>query len=128
MGPDPMFTRIPVRGYKTTAAIPCNTVAGLKALRAALPGQPNATRQEEIEARHAKFRERMTSKANHVPMVPFTPTPSYGDIAGASGCYAETIEKAEDFPGALQRALKVIQEEKRQVLLDVHVGMDDGEK
>ena len=68
------------------------------------------------------------SKANHVPMVPFMPTPAYGDIAGASGCYAETIEQAEDLPGALERALKVIREEKRQVLLDVKIGMDDGEK
>ena len=258
MGPDPLFTRIPVRGYKTTAAIPCNTVAGLKALRAALPGTPNAARQEEIEARHTSFRSRMTSKveqgsqglankpwiakcvsdvlgdgtvfaerggplplynvksanqwfgntqagglgwglpaalgyqlanrdkltvcvvgdgsymfanpiachqvaaaqqlplltivlnngswdavristldiypdgeaskANHVPMVPFMPTPSYGDIAGASGCYAETITEAQELPAALERALKVIREEKRQVLLDVQVGMDDGEK
>ena len=30
--------------------------------------------------------------------------------------------------GTLERALKVISEEKRQVLLDVKVGMDDGEK
>ena len=258
LGPDPLFTRIPVRGYKTTAAIQCNTVAGLKALRAALPGVPNPDRQARIEARHASFRERMTSKieqgsrgvankpwiakcisdilgdgtvfaerggplplynvkgpnqwfgntqagglgwglpaalgyqlanrdkltvcvigdgsymfanpmachqvaaaqklplltiilnngswdavristldiypdgeaskANHVPMVPFMPTPAYGDIAAASGCYAETIEHAEDLPAALDRALRVIREEKRQVLLDVKIGMDDGEK
>ena len=258
LGPDPLFTRIPVRGYKTTQAVQCNTVAGLKALRAALPGTPNPERQAEIEARHAAFRTRMTSKieqgskglankpwiakcitdilgdgtifaerggplplysvkgpnqwfgntqagglgwglpaalgyqlanrdkltvcvigdgsymfanpiachqvaaaqalplltivlnngswdavristldiypdgaasrANHVPMVPFMPSPAYGDIAAASGCYAETIELAEDLPAALERALKVIREEKRQVLLDVKIGMDDGEK
>lgn len=258
LGPDPLFTRIPVRGYKTTQAIHCNTLAGLKALRAALPGAQNAARQVEIEARHQKFRDRMTSKvaqgskglankpwiakcitdvlgdgtifaerggplplykvkgpnrwfgnsqagglgwglpaalgyqlanrdkltvcvigdgsymfanpmachqvaaaqqlplltivlnngswdavristldiypegeaskANHVPMVPFMPTPEYGAIAGASGCYAETVELAEDLPAALERALTVIREEKRQVLLDVKVGMDDGEK
>ena len=258
LGPDPLFTRIPVRGYKTTQAIHCNTVAGLKALRAALPGLSDPDRQSEIEARHATFRTRMTSKieagskglankpwiakcisdvlgdgvifaerggprplydvagpnqwfgntqagglgwglpaalgyqlanrdkltvcvigdgsymfanpiachqvaagqqlplltiilnngswdavristldiypdgeaskANHVPMVPFMPNPAYGNIAGASGCYAETIELAEDFPDALERALHVIREEKRQVLLDVKIGMDDGEK
>ena len=258
LGPDPLFTRIPVRGYKTTQAIQCNTVAGLRALRAALPGIAISERQAEIEARHRKFRDRMTSKiedgskglankpwiakcisdvlgdgvvfaerggprplynvvgpnrwfgntqagglgwglpaalgfqlanrdrltvcvigdgsymfanpiachqvaaaqqlpiltivlnngswdavristldiypdgeaakANQVPMVPFMPTPAYGDIAGASGCYAETIELAEDLPAALDRALKVIREEKRQVLLDVKIGMDDGEK
>jgi len=68
------------------------------------------------------------SKANHVPMVPFMPTPEYGAIAAASGCHAETVEHAEDLPAALERAIKVIREEKRQVLLDVKVGMDDGEK
>lgn len=68
------------------------------------------------------------SKANHVPMMPFMPTQSYGDIAGASGCYAETITEAQERPAALERALIVIREEKRQVLLDVQVGMDDGEK
>ena len=259
LGPDPLFTRIPVRGYRTTQAIHCNTVAGLKALRAALPGTLKPDRQTAIEARHAAFRDRMTAKvdagskgtankpwiakcisdilgedgvvfaerggplplydvkgpnrwfgntqagglgwglpaalgyqlanldrltvcvvgdgsymfanpiachqvaaaqrlplltivlnngswdavristldiypdgdasrANHVPMVPFTPAPAYGDIAAASGCYAETVQAAEDLPGALTRALKVIRDEKRQVLLDVTVGMDDGEK
>ena len=258
LGPDPLFTRIPVRGYKTTGAIQCNTVAGLQALRAALSATPNPSRQAQIEARYAEFRERMTSKievgskglankpwiakcisdvlddgvvfaerggplplynvkgpnqwfgntqagglgwglpaalgyqlanrdkltvcvigdgsymfanpiachqvaaaqqlplltvvlnngswdavristldiypdgeaakANHVPMVPFMPAPAYGDIAGASGCYAETVELAEELPAALDRAIRVIREEKRQVLLDVKIGMDDGEK
>ena len=258
LGPDPLFARIPVRGYRTTQAIQCNTVAGLKALRAALPGVPNPSRQSAIEARHTAFRERMTakveagsvgvankpwiaqcisailgdgaifaerggplplytvagpnqwfgntqagglgwglpaalgyqlanrdkltvcvvgdgsymfanpiachqvaaaqglplltvvlnngswdavristldiypdgaaSKANHVPMVPFLPTPSYGEIAKASGCYAETIERAEDLPAALDRAVAVIRDQGRQVVLDVTVGMDDGEK
>ena len=68
------------------------------------------------------------SKANHVPTVPFMPTPEYGKIAKASGCYAETVEHPEDLPAALERALNVIQKEKRQVLLDVKIGMDDGEK
>jgi len=258
LGPDPLFTRIPVRGYKMTQAIHCNTIAGLKALLQALPGKANPTRQAEIEVKHQTFRDQITSKveegskglankpwiakcvsdilgdgvvfgerggpfplftvkganqwfgntqagglgwglpaalgyqlanrnkltvsiigdgsymfanpvachqvaaaqnlplltiilnngswdavristldiypdgaasrANHVPTVPFMPAPEYGKIAEASGCYAETIELAEDLPAALHRALKVIREEKRQVLLDVKIGMDDGEK
>ena len=68
------------------------------------------------------------ARANQVPMVPFMPVPAYGDIAGAAGCHAETVELAEDVPVALERALKVIRNERRQVLLDVKVGMDDGEK
>ncbi len=258
IGPDPLFTRIPVRGYKITQAIQCNAVTGLKALRSVLPGNINPQRQSKIEARHLQFRERIVAKAeagsaglankpwiakcvsdvigdgvivgerggplplynlnqpnqwfgntqagglgwglpaalgiqlanrdrlvacvvgdgsymfanpmachhvaaaqnlplltvvlnngswdavristldiypdgaaakaNHVPTVPFMPTPDFGSIAEASGCYAETIELAEELPGALQRALKVIREERRQVLLDVKTGMDDGEK
>ena len=68
------------------------------------------------------------ARANYVPTVPFMPTPEYGKIAEASGCYVETIEQAEDLPAALQRAVHVIQTEKRQVLLDVKIGLDDGEK
>ena len=258
LGPDPLFTRIPVRGYRTGQAIQCNTVAGLRALRAALPGAPNPNRQTGIEMRHSEFRRRMASKvesgsrglankpwiancisdvlgdgvifaerggprplynvagpnqwfgntqagglgwglpaalgyqladrdrltvcvigdgsymfanpiachqvaaaqrlplltvvlnngswdavristldiypdgeaskANDMPMVPFMPNPAFGDIAEAAGCHAETVELAEDLPGALSRALGVIRDERRQVLLDVKVGMDDGEK
>ena len=258
LGPDPLFTRIPVRGYKTTQAIQCNTVAGLKALRAALPGRVNPSRQSQIEVKHESFRrsidakanagqhglankpwiakcisdvldggtvfserggpfslfrvdnpnqwfgntqagglgwalpaalgyqlanrDKLTvcvvgdgsymfanpmachqvaaaqslplltvilnngswdavristldvypdgaaSRANHVPTVPFMPTPEFGDIAAASGCYSETVNLAEDLPAAMERALKVIREERRQVVLDVKVGMDDGVK
>ncbi len=62
LGPDPLFARIPVRGYKTTQAIQCNTAQGIRALRAALPGSPNPARQECIEARHARLRAGITSK------------------------------------------------------------------
>jgi len=259
LGPDPLFTRIPVRGYSNSQAIHCNTVAGLKALKDALPGTADPERQGAIEDKHKTSRARISAnaeatstgmatkawvakcvsealgddgvvfaeragpcwtfnlsgpnqwfgntqagglgwalpaalgyqlahpkrlvacvvgdgsymfanpmachqvaagqnlslltvvlnngswdavrtstldvypngaaaRANHVPTVPFMPTPEFGRIAEASGCYAETIERAEDLPGALARAVKVIQEEGRQVLLDVQIGLDDGEK
>ena len=249
---------MPVRGYRTTRAIHCNTVAGLRALRAALPGNPDAERCASIAKRHAAFRTAIKAKAqddshglankawaanciseilgdgavfaerggpfflykvsgpnqwfgniqagglgwalpaalghqladrewltvcvvgdgsymfanpiachqvaaaqglpvltvvlnngswdpvrnstldvhpdghapraNHVPTVPFTPVPEYGRIAEAAGCHTELIECAEDFPAALQRALAVIRKDRRQVVLDVKIGMDDGEK
>ncbi|MCY3874174.1 MAG: hypothetical protein OXF88_07775 [Rhodobacteraceae bacterium] len=62
LGPDPLFVRIPVRGYKTTQAVQCNTARETKALPAAFPGTPKPARQGCIEARHATFRARMTSK------------------------------------------------------------------
>ena len=258
LGPDPFFSRIPVRGYRATQNIICNTIAGLKALHKELPGKVDTNRQARIKARHKEFQDRIkdkvvsgnqslankpwiakcisdviengviigerggplslytvsgpnqwfgntqagglgwglpaalgfqlahpeqltvavigdgsymfanpmachqvanaqnlpiltvvlnngswdavristldiypngaASKANHVPTVPFMPTPEFGKIAEASGCYSETVEHSQDLPDALQRALKVIREEKRQALLDVKVGMDDGEK
>ena len=259
IGPDPLFTRMPVRGYRTDQAIQCNTAAGLGALRAAMPGAPDTERQEALSEKHAAFRNRIASKAgegsaglaskpwvakcisdilghdgvifserggpasfftlqgpnrwfgntqagglgwclpaalgfqlasrerltvcivgdgsymfanpvachqvadaqslplltivlnngswdavrtstlevypdgaaaaaNQVPMVPFTPTPDYGAIASAAGCYAETVQAAEDLPAALQRALKTIRDEKRQAVLDVKVRMDGGAK
>ena len=258
LGPDPLFNRIPVRGYRNTHAIACNTVAGLKALHAALPNVGNKDRQATIEQGHAKFRANIRGKAergrsglpskawvascvsevigdgaifgeragpcstftvvspnqwfgntqagglgwalpaalgfqlanrdrlvacvigdgsymfanpivchqvaeaqklplltvilnnaswdavrtstldvypdgaaaqaNVMPTVPFLPAPDYGKIAAASGCYAETIERGEDLRAALQRAVRVIREDRRQVLLDVKVGLDSGEK
>lgn len=258
LGPDPLFARIPVRGYRTTQAIQCNAVAGLRALRKALPGQPDPQRQGAIDALHKAFfdriaakaeagktglankpwvarcisdvlgdgvvfgerggprslfnvagpnrwfgntqagglgwavpaalgfqlanRERLTvcvigdgsymfanpvachqvaaahnlplltvvlnnggwdavristldiypdgaaSRANQVPTVPFAPTPEFSSIAESCGCYAESVELAEDLPAALARAVKIIREERRQVVLDVKIGMDDGEK
>ena len=258
LGADPLFNRIPVRGYLTTDAIISDPVEALEALQAALPGSVNEQRRAEIVNKHRAFRQRINSKveagcvgvankpwigkciskilgdgvvfserggplglfelegpnqwfgntqagglgwglpaalgyqlanreklvvcmigdgsymfanpvashqvanayelpvltvvlnngsydavristldvypdgqasaAPHVPMVPFAPAPRYGDIAAAAGCYAETIQRAEDLPAALDRALKVIREEKRPVLLDVSIGQDDGEK
>ena len=258
LGPDPLFTRIPVRGYRTTQALQCNAVAGLRALRGLLPGKVNATRQSKIEARSRAFadrlaaksefdqqglaskawvascvskilgdgaifserggpkslfsvssanqwfgntqagglgwampaalgfqlanRERLTvcivgdgsymfanpvachqvaaaqqlplltivlnnggwdavrnstldvypdgaaAKANHVPTVPFLPTPDFSAIASACGCYAESVKVAEALPAALERSLEVIKKYKRQVLIDVAIGLDDGEK
>ena len=258
LGADPLFSRIPVRGYLTTDAIISDPVEALEALQAALPGSVNEQRRAEIVNKHHAFRQRINSKvaagcvgvankpwigkciskilgdgvvfserggplglfelegpnqwfgntqagglgwglpaalgyqlanrdklvvcmigdgsymfanpvashqvanayelpvltvvlnngsydavristldvypdgqasaAPHVPMVPFAPAPRYGDIAAAAGCYAETIQLAEDLPAALDRALKVIREEKRPVLLDVSIGQDDGEK
>lgn len=63
LGPDPLFSRMPVRSYKTSLAIQCNTVSGLKALRSALPGTPNEARSATIRAHHEAFRQRFADMA-----------------------------------------------------------------
>jgi acetolactate synthase-1/2/3 large subunit len=48
-----------------------------------------------------------------------SPSPKFELTAQACGAYAERVEAPEEIPGALQRALKVVREEKRQAMLNV---------
>jgi acetolactate synthase I/II/III large subunit len=48
-----------------------------------------------------------------------SPSPKFELTAQACGAYAERVEAPEALPGALQRALKVVREEKRQAMLNV---------
>ena len=68
------------------------------------------------------------AKANHVPMVPFAPNPDYAGIAEAAGCAVYRVEKADELMPALEKAMEWIQQHKKQVVLNVKIGMDDGEK
>jgi acetolactate synthase-1/2/3 large subunit len=65
------------------------------------------------------------AKANQMPLVSLEPQPDFCAIARASRAHAELVTRGADLPGALQRALKVIREERRQVLLDVRVAASD---
>ena len=258
LGPDPLFGRIPVRGYEATTHIQCNTVAGLETLKAALPAKSNAKRESEIKQKHLAFRSKIqdkvaacqedvlnkpfvakcvsevigdgvifaeragplalynvkgpnrwfgntqagglgwalpaalgfqladksrlvacivgdgsyvfanpiachqaaeaqdlplltiildngsydavristldiypsgkAAKANHVPMVPFAPNPDYAAIAEAAGCAVYRVEKADELMPALEKAMEWIQQHKKQIVINVKIGMDDGEK
>lgn len=63
LGPDPLFSRMPVRSYRTTMAIQSDTAAGLAALRDAMPGKPDAERDAKIRAMHTEFRGRIDAMA-----------------------------------------------------------------
>jgi acetolactate synthase I/II/III large subunit len=63
--------------------------------------------------------------ANVMPLVSLEPLPDFQLIARASRAHAERIETPEELPPALDRALKVIREEKRHALLDVRVTQSD---
>ncbi|MFH1242269.1 MAG: thiamine pyrophosphate-requiring protein [Pseudomonadota bacterium] len=58
-------------------------------------------------------------KNNHFPLTELTPTPAYEMICEANGGYGERVEDPKELIPALQRALRVIREEKRQALLNV---------
>jgi acetolactate synthase-1/2/3 large subunit len=61
------------------------------------------------------------SKLQVLPITSLAPSPDFAKIAEASRGWAETVEKGVDLPGAMQRALHVIQTEQRQALLNVNV-------
>ena len=63
IGPDPLFSRMPVRGYRTDLAIQANTGTALKALRDALPGKQNPARREQITKKHENFRTQTAKNA-----------------------------------------------------------------
>ena len=75
----------------------------------------NAVRRSTLEI----FPDGYAARANLMPVTTLEPAPDYCRIAEASRAWAEAVERPEDLPGALQRALKVIREEKRQALLNV---------
>ena len=54
-----------------------------------------------------------------MPLCDLRPSVEFDQICRAAGGYGEKVEKTEDLPRALKRALKVIETEKRQALLNV---------
>lgn len=58
-------------------------------------------------------------KNNHFPLCDLSPSPAYEMICEANGGYGERVEDPNDIIPALQRALRVVREEKRQALLNV---------
>ena len=67
------------------------------------------------------------ARLNRSPLTAIEPTPHYEMIVQASGGYGEKVENAEDLPGALERALKAVEVEKRQAVLNVMTAYDDAQ-
>jgi len=59
------------------------------------------------------------ARANTLPFVSLFPPPAYETLVQASGGYGERVERAEDLPDALTRAIAVSRTERRQALLNV---------
>jgi len=56
-----------------------------------------------------------------MPLTELDPPPDYEMVCRASGGWAEKVEDPAALPDMLQRALKVVRQEKRQALLNVIV-------
>ncbi len=61
------------------------------------------------------------ARANRMPLTSLSPSPDFARIVEASRGYGETVEDPGDLPAALERAIAVVVEEKRQAVLDVAV-------
>lgn len=81
----------------------------------------NAVRRSVVNA----YPKGRAVAANEMPLVSLEPSPDFQMIARASRAHAERIENAEDLPAALDRAVRIIREERRGVLLDVRVARSD---
>ncbi|MEZ5715358.1 MAG: thiamine pyrophosphate-requiring protein [Paracoccaceae bacterium] len=66
----------------------------------------------------------LSSRVNEVPLTSLRPSPDFTLTAQASRAYAETVTRGEDLPAALARAIRVRDEERRQVLLNIAIARD----
>jgi acetolactate synthase-1/2/3 large subunit len=72
-----------------------------------------------LNAARGLFPDGVAQKTGNFPGTDLSPSPKFELTAQACGAYAERVEAPEALPGALQRALKIVREEKRQAMLNV---------
>jgi len=65
------------------------------------------------------------ARMNEMPLTSLAPLPDFCAVARASRAHAERVERGEDLPAALARALEAVRDEQRQALLDVAVAATD---
>jgi acetolactate synthase-1/2/3 large subunit len=59
------------------------------------------------------------ARADVMPLSDLDPAPDYELVCQASGGYGERVEDPASLPGALERALRAVRQERRQALLNV---------
>jgi acetolactate synthase I/II/III large subunit len=67
----------------------------------------------------ATYPKGFASEAKQPPFATLEPSPRFEHIVRASGGHGEAVKEPKDLLPALERALKVVREEKRQALLNV---------
>ncbi|WP_193367628.1 thiamine pyrophosphate-requiring protein [Pelagibius marinus] len=70
------------------------------------------------------YPEGYAAKANAMPLTALQPSPDFTQTAAASRAWARSVTSAEELPGVLEEALKVVREERRQALLNIKVLRD----
>jgi acetolactate synthase-1/2/3 large subunit len=72
-----------------------------------------------INAARGLYPEGVAKKTRNFPGTDLSPSPRFELTAQACGAYAVRVEDPHELPDALQRALKVVKEERRQALVNV---------
>jgi acetolactate synthase-1/2/3 large subunit len=72
-----------------------------------------------IAAARGLYPDGVAQKTRNFPGTDLSPSPQFELTAQACGAYAARVEEPAELPDALQRALKVVKEERRQALLNV---------
>ncbi|WP_292898476.1 thiamine pyrophosphate-requiring protein [Nitratireductor sp.] len=67
------------------------------------------------------YPEGYASRANEVPLSDLSPAPDYCAVAAGSRAWTCVVEEAGELPAALARAVAVVRDEQRQVVIDVRV-------
>jgi len=70
----------------------------------------------------AMYPDGLAARSNEPPFVALQKLPAFEKICEAAGGYGERVEEPTALPGALQRAMSVIKDERRQALLNVICG------
>jgi acetolactate synthase-1/2/3 large subunit len=71
------------------------------------------------------YPEGTAARMNRAPLTYLEPQPAYEKVVEASGGYGAEVKTPADLPGALERALRAVEVEKRQAVLNVHAMYDD---
>jgi len=71
--------------------------------------------------------EGAASRLNRSPLTSLEPNPEFEKIVQANGGFGERVDNAEDLPAALDRALRAVDVEKRQAVLNVQTIYDDAQ-
>ena len=105
--------------YMFANPVACHQVAeavGLPVLSVICNNQRWAAVESAVNAIHPGGH---ASRRNRIPLASLEPSPKFEQVVEASGGHGERVETPEDLPAALERAMRVVKEERRQALVNV---------
>jgi len=120
----PVIATVGDGSYMFANPVACHQIAEAARLPLLTVVLNNASWNAVRMATKAVYPDGAAAKANTMPLTALAPSPDFTKVAEASRAYAERVEDGADLPAALDRALSIISNEKRQALLDVAVAID----